>query len=496
MQEQSIEKKIRDNLREIEEVYNNIKKFKMDNYAGLFTQEIKELENSTKLMDASFNTFKHESKEMDQASLEKSFVKIQTEFKNYTSRRSDLGELIIERKKNDFLKGGFFNEKRGEKFYSIVSADLPESHNKEVEVLKNKQNKIVYERELGNFPMEAIEEHEKLLRKAHKNLSNFIYFKMDRNSESTKKLKRSLAEFEKFTSFPVFKIEGSDNFDTSRNLGDVTGNNPFGAKGHGLPPLKNSPQVGGFDFLFYGTIAVLTLLAGRYISRQLNTQTKEKPVEEKFNPEDLKIISPLFGNKNIEIKNQNVYFNNFSSELYKDIKNFFPDSDKDINASIKDKGLTLTLSKDLSAKKGNEVFSKFFKQFESNFVKEFKDISKRKDDEEKLIFQKSEIRDLKELINNNIGDRYNIQQNPKKAGLIREYLNSLDNNKALNLDDLKFISDNSKKLFDITNNEEDKKSFEARLEKYFAENKRLKNPSSNPVTPNATATVIDARSPG
>jgi hypothetical protein len=496
MQQQSIEKKIRDNLKENEEAYINLKKLEMDNYAGLFTQEIKELKKLTKLMDDSFNTFNRESTKMDQASLIQSFVEIQTELKNWISRRSDLSDLIIERKKNDFLKGGFFREERGEKFYSIVSADLPESYNKEVEVLKNKQNKIVYERELGNFPLEAIEEHEKLLRKAHKNLSNFIYFKMDRNSESTKKLKRSLAEFEKFTSFPVFKIEGSDNFDTSRNLGDVAGNNPFGAKGHGLPPLKNSPQVGGFDFLFYGTIAVLTLLAGRYISRQLNTQTKEKPVEEKFNIEELKKISPLFGNENIKIENQNIYFNNFSNELYRDIKTFFPDSDKDIKASIKDKGLTLILSENLSAKKGKEVFSKFFKQFENNFVKEFKDISKRKDDEEKLIFQKSEIRDLKELINNNIGDRYNIQQNPKKAGLIREYLNSLDNNKALNLDDLKFISDNSKKLFDITNNEEDKKSFEARQKKYIAEDKRLKNPGSNPVTPNATATVIDARSPG
>ena len=337
---------------------------------------------------------------------------------------------------------------------------------------------------------------------------------MDKNSESTKKLIRSIEEFEKFTKFPTFIIPGSDNnhidtesseggsFDKSGNLridfsrDATTGNNPFfqnDAKGHGLPPLKGSPRIGGYDFLFYGTIAALTLLAGRYISKQLNAKAQEKPVEEKFNTEELKKISPLFGNENIAIAPQKVQFNNFQKKLAEDIERFFKDYEN-IKTTINDKGLTLNL-KNLSAKKGNKVFSTFLEEFKDDFVNEFKDIPKRQDAEKKLVSQKEEIRDLKELVNNNIGDTYNILQNPKKAELIRKYLKELDelDTKVKNLDDLKFIRDNSKKFHEITKDPEDEETFKAREEKYITRVKGAENPDPNPAQPEINLHAIKGR---
>ena len=119
MQQQSTEKKIRANLKENEKAYKELKKIEMDNYGGSFTKQIEALDNSTKLMDDSFNTFNRESTKMGLGSLVQSFAEIQTELKNWISSRSYLSDSIIERKKNDFLEGGFFIEKRAEKFYSI-----------------------------------------------------------------------------------------------------------------------------------------------------------------------------------------------------------------------------------------------------------------------------------------------------------------------------------------------------------------------------------------
>jgi len=112
-----------------------------------------------------------------------------------------------------------------------------------------------------------------------------------------------------------------------------------------------------------------------------------------------------------------------------------------------------------------------------------------------LVSQKEEIRDLKELVNNNIGDTYNILQNPKKAELIRKYLKELDelDTKVKNLDDLKFIRDNSKKFHEITKDPEDEKTFKAREEKYITRVKGAENPDPNPAQPGINPPAIKGR---
>ncbi len=267
-----------------------------------------------------------------------------------------------------------------------------------------------------------------------------------------KKMRDDLKKKMRENKFPTFVIP-----DAKGGIDRLSQNHTTGP---GLPPKQDAPRIGGYDFLFYGTITALTLLAGRYILKQLNTKTEEKPVEEKFNTEELKEISTLFGNENIAIAPQIVQFNNFQKKLAEDIERFFKDYEN-IKTTINDKGLTLNL-RNLSVKEGYKVFSKFLEEFKDALVSEFKDIHKRQDAEKELVLQKGKIRDLKELVNNNIG-------NPKKAELIRVYLNDLDKlaTEVGDKDDFKFITNYSKKLYGITKNPKDEKTFNARKKKIY-----------------------------
>jgi len=498
----------------------NLKEYKHGNYNKLFTKEIKEYEISSKkeikIIEDSLENIKGKNR-IDEMENLQALKKVQDLITKIHQDAKVISDKIFKKKKEDFLNGKFSNSllKTAVKFIdmenvirsAVKNANLPASHIEDVEAIKELSNAINSEREQGNFPLEDIRKLETVILGSHKKIflsTDFMPLK-NKQSKSGQNLVRSLEEFKKFTSFSTFHIEGSSKStdESKQNLldklfgngrDDMTAKLPNGSTGS--KPLQSLPsnQAPVPSNFAIGAVTLLALAATWYWMRQ-NAKTKEKPVEEKFNTKELKKISALFGNENIKIESQNVYFNNFSNELYKDIKTFFPDSDKDIKATIKDKGLTLILSENLSAKKGKEVFSKFLKQFESNFVKEFEDISKRKDAEEKLRLQKEEIKDLKELINTNIGDRYNIQQNPKKAGLIRDYLNNLDT-KALNLDDLKFISDNSKKFYGITNNEEDKKASEAREATYNKALSRSQSAGVNPSDPSTNPASLNAARAG
>ena len=520
MQQQSTEKKIRANLKENEKAYKELKKIEMDNYGGSFTKQIEALDNSTKLMDDSFNTFNRESTKMGLGPLVQSFAEIQTELKNWISSRSYLSDSIIERKKKDFLEGGFFNEKRGEKFCSIVSANLPASHVKAVEELKNLQNKIVDERKLGNFPMKDIDEHEKLLRKAHNELSTFVYSKMDRNYESTKKIKRSLVEFEKFTSFSTFHIEGSSKSTdeskqnlVARSLGTEKDQITRLPKGLGFETLRSLPsnQAPGPSNFAIGGFTLFALAATWYLMRQ-NAKTKEKPVEEKFNTEELKKISPLFGNENIKIENQNVHFNDFQEELVENIKRFFKDY-KNIKTTENDKGLTLNF-KNLSAREGKEVFSKFLKEFKDDLNK-LAELSQQKRIEEELQIKRNQneqkkINDLnnskniirtsfdkiEEIKNTNGNESKKNKDIDEQTKKIRANLKILDG-ETLDSKYITILLENSQKLSTLTKDSIDTTAHQAREAKYGV---NPRDPSTNPVTPNATATatatVTNKRSPG
>jgi hypothetical protein len=389
-----------------------------DNYKGNYTKQIEK--QIGRFVNLKNSVDKYEN--YDDISLEV-LNKFKEEAEDIIKYESALNALVLKAKKEDFQKNEYpgFLESEAVGYLSMKSEHFPQFHYVNRAKIDSLHKEIIGQREIGEFPEKTIDEHGELVKKSYTELEHHIC-KLDKNSDEFKGLN---IQYNKAIEIGgKGKGESPKRPDHSRPINGATrpvrglncsinGATPSDYKS--LPPLEKPP----YDFLFYGTIAVLTLLAGRYISRQLNTQTKEKPVEEKFNIKELKKISPLFGNENIKIENQNVYFNNFSKELYEKIKNFFPDSHKNIKARINQKGLTLILSKNLSAKEGNKVFSKFLEQFKDDFVNEFKDIFERQDA---------------------------------------------------------------------------KKNLTSEQEKNEAEDK--KNPGSNPVTPNATATVKDVRSPG
>ena len=270
-----------------------------------------------------------------------------------------------------------------------------------------------------------------------------------------------------------------------------------------MPPLKGSPRIGGYDFLFYGTIAVLTLLAGRYISRQLNAKAQEKPVEEKFNTEELKKISPLFGNENIKIENQNVHFNDFQEELVENIKRFFKDY-KNIKTTENDKGLTLNL-KNLSAREGKEVFSKFLKEFKDDLNK-LAELSQQKRIEEELQIKRKQneqkkINDLnnskniirisfdkiEEIKNTNGNESKKNKDIDEQTKKIRANLKILDG-ETLDSKYITILLENSQKLSTLTKDSIDTTAHQAREAKYGV---NPSDPSANPASRNATNTARD-----
>jgi hypothetical protein len=269
-------------------------------------------------------------------------------------------------------------------------------------------------------------------------------------------------------------------------------------------PLKEAPGLSN-SAIGAGAFTLLALAAATWYWMRQNAKTKEKPVEEKFNPENLKIISPLFGNENIkienQIENQKVHFNDFQEKLVENIKLFFKDY-KNIKTTENDKGLTLNL-KNLSAREGKEVFSKFLKEFKDDLNK-LAELSQQKRIEEELQKtidrnEKQKINDLIELKNiilesfkkiETIENTRGGNESKKKNDIdlqtkrIRANLKILDG-KELNPQYIEILLDNSEKLSTSTNDPIDITAHQARKIKYTAE-ANPSDPSTNPASLNAT----------
>ena len=503
----------------------NLKEFKHGNYDESFTKEIKEYEISSKKeikkIEDSLENIKGKNR-IDEVENLQALKETQDLITKIHQDAKVISDKIFNKKKEDFLNGKFSNIllKAADKFIdmenvirsAVKNANFPAYHIKDVEAIKELREIINYEREQGNLPLEAIYNLKTVLEDSHKKI---IYSAAsmplkNKQSKSGQNLVRSLEEFARFTSFSTFHIEGSSNSDdkSRQTLEEVLsrknyisdlpkglfGSNPSQSLPSNEAPRPSNSAIGA------GAVTLLALAATWYWMRQ-NAKTKEKPVEEKFNTKELKKISPLFGNENIKIESQNVYFNNFSNELYKDIKTFFPDSDKDIKATIKDKGLTLILSENLSAKKGKEVFGEFLKEFKDDLNKHA-ELSQQKRIEEELQIKRNQneqkkindlnnskniirtsfekIEEIKNTSGNESKKNKDIDEQTKK---IRANLKILDG-EELNPQYIKILLENSQKLSTSTNNPIDITAHQARETKYTT-GANPTDPSTNPASLNA-----------
>jgi|GEM_PF-6304577 len=511
-------------LRAAEHDLKYLKKIEHANYGKLFTEEIEEYKISSKkeikIIDTLLKNFK-DKKSTDEKANFLDLIEVRSLIKKTHLDSEVLDEKIYNEQKKDFLNGKFsgYLFKKADKYTkmenvirsAVKNANLPASHIKDVEAIKELRKEINSEREKGNLPLEAIPNLKTLLEDSHKKIIDSVAL-MNMQGESAQKLVSSLGEFGRYASRPESEIEGSSNSDDKSRqtpeeaLFTKISDLPKGFKGLFGPipskslPLKEAPGLSN-SAIGAGAFTLLALAAATWYWMRQNAKTKEKPVEEKFNPEDLKIISPLFGNENIKIENQKVHFNDFQEELVENIKRFFKDY-KNIKTTENDKGLTLNL-KNLSAREGKEVFSKFLKEFTDDLNKHA-ELSQQKRNEEELQKtidrnEKQKINDLIELkniilesfkkietIENTRGGNESKKNNDidLQTKRIRANLKILDD-KELNPQYIKILLENSQKLSTSTNDPIDVTAHQARETKYTA-GANPSDPSTNPASLNAT----------
>ena len=276
-----------------------------DDYGGAFrkhrelqTQRLINLTNSLK-----------EFKYYQNVSLD-NVTELEGKVKYLTDMELALDALVLKAKTKDFLKGKYpgFHESEANGYLSMSSEYFPHSHYVNRVKLDSLQKEIISQKWKGKFPEKIIDEHGELVEKSYTELEHHIS-KLDKKSEEYEELNIQYNKAKEIGGGGKGKFPNEESRESKWLKGGVTirkddhklarpmiseppkiplglfkikpypgpritdpvkGGNKF------LVPITNSNADRGGEFLLYSSLALLTIFAGRYISRQLNIQKAEE----------------------------------------------------------------------------------------------------------------------------------------------------------------------------------------------------------------------------
>ena len=364
----------------IEKINNFENTPKTHNYKGEYTEQRKE--QTERFINLS-NLIK-EYKYYDAISLD-NLTELRKNAQEIVNKELSLKESILKEEKDDFLKGkySYFYESEANAYLSMRSEYLPQSHYDNHKKLDSIHKKIISQREKGEFPKKAISEHAELVNKSYTDLDKYIYKDLDKNSPEYKKLDLLFNEAKKRGhgekgKSPNEKYEGRPVFFSTQVRANGLPGSGQSSENNELPPGQDAPRIGGHDFLFYGTIAVLTLLAGRYISKQLNAKAQEKPTGETYKRQQTstKYKEPLKQNysevSNLQKAEAEKQDTGETSKA--ELKMLLMQNMREIEAKQEDSGNEMRKNNFIEKKvKSIEVYLKELVKIDSGYVNEYKE---------------------------------------------------------------------------------------------------------------------------